>query len=280
MRPDALALALLLLLASAAAAQPAGNPAPAAPAPAAPEIPASPWAVGNHISLTVTEPGASATYTFENAANGDFRVDETSEARGVRGAGSILMIAGRGMAVRGLSLTEGAEVDAVDRPVLSLQLLKALLEKALPAGPPAVRGTVPVEVREALEPLAFETPTTQGEFRPPWRAQGTVRREAEERLAFDLTFRAPRPAGASPRRPGNPPGNPEVEYRLKGVWLLSALPPSLPDDLPLAGWALYQVGPIRHTIGNSEIFGYGAERLTADYLTVGAFRQAVAAPPS
>src|SRR5262249_50746738 len=118
----------------------------------------SSWKTGSRITLEMEEEGAgSAHYTFENAANGDFRIEESETLEhGAKRAGTVLMVAGRGMAVRGLDLPKRGELAAIDGPFLRLQLVRILLERAVPLGPAAVKETVTVESREESRAIEVE----------------------------------------------------------------------------------------------------------------------------
>lgn len=268
MRPWLALLVLPLLLGPGARA--VAPPAPLVASPAAPS-PSSPWETGNRITLEVTQArlAGRASYAFEIAANGEFRVEvkEVGEGGASGRSGTVLMIAGRAMATQGVELPAGSEIDAVDRPTLELLLVRTLLDRAVPGGPGAVQGSVPVEIRETNQPLHVSTLTASGEYQPPWNVSGLVRREAADRLAFDFTLHATAEA----------PGTPGPEIRFAGTWELGTPLPHLPDDLPLAGWNTYTLGPIHHTLGTTEIFAYGAVPVPNRFATVGALRKRIEA---
>jgi hypothetical protein len=231
----------------------------------------SSWKAGRRITLEMSEEGAgSARYTFENAANGDFRIEESETLEhGVKRSGTVLMVAGRGMAVRGLDLPKDEEFGVLDGPFLRLELVRTLLERAVPAGPASVKEPVKVEMREASRAIQVETPTAGAGFLPPWRVTGSVTRASAEEVAVDLSFQS---AISSQ-------GTAAVAYHFKGTWELGAPAASLPDDTPLAGWTSYLLGPVPQSDDEGEGYALGARRAPTPYPTVGALRKAAQASP-
>jgi hypothetical protein len=218
-------VALVTLSATAHAASPAPPPAAGG----------SPWTGANRITLEFSEEGAgSASYIFENAANGDFRIEETeTPAHEAKRSGTLYMVGGRGMAVRGLDLPLGGELAAVDGPFLRLELARTLLERGVPGGPASIKAPVQIDSREAAKAIQVETPTAAAQFPPPWRLKGSVTKEAQE-VTFDLVLKSETFLKSSSG----------TTFHFHGTWKLGAVPASFPDDTSLSGWTSYLLAPV------------------------------------
>jgi len=212
------------------------------------------WAGFTAIDLTLTSPGEKGFQKwhaeFDRATN-DFRVDVDSSIGSEVSRGSIGMIEGRTMIARGLKLEPGYEIDAVDSPILSVRLLFALLTRAIPGGPDALKGQRKIDLSEPQFGIQFATPSAEGHITAPWRVVGMVDR-AGDVITYDLHL-----TGGT-RDPLGRAGRP-VDMVFGGR-LAARKEPVFQETMSLAGWRVCGVGPKSKKLGDSTIFDYGATK--------------------
>jgi len=191
----------------------------------------NPWHCGNRVWLCVSDGTTSGDWRFEIGEEDDLRltIHEVSP-QGVR-TGQIILVAGRAMLTLGLELPEGQESDAVDGPVLLLQLVLTLLHRALPEGPEALEGEARVELGDSGEALQVGTLSASAEFPAPWSATGQVHGQTGTAIELDLHFTCGMGAQA------------QTTLTMRGTWERLTPPPALDDDMAVAGWRMYALGP-------------------------------------
>ena len=278
MRPQNHLAAVLLWLPVAALGQ---APAPAKPAmpPSHPpmsagahaKVPPSPWAEMGDYTITVKVPpkGETGTWkfrTFEDPADVVIELD-TPAPKG-RTRGTMMLVAGQAIAIKGFTPEPGFEIDPLDAAVVNLKMLTRLLEAALPAGPSALKGKQPVKARDDKTPIMASTPTSTAQFNAPWALAGTVERVDAATIAFQLEVEMP--GGEKPADrvrwsfAGNAGGTP------KGRVLDSAT--------SLAGWTVYSLGPAKSAKQSHATLRFGATRLDGPFATVKDLRAFLAQP--
>jgi hypothetical protein len=136
---------------------------------------ASAWTLTD-IGVSLTMPGESSVVKtrLEVGADGDGRVTIDISDGKQRTAGTILLVSGRWMLTQGLKLEPGAEIDYLDLAALNAQLVMALLNAALPTGPPAPGSSRTVSVAEKARPIQVNTSSASAEYGTPWSVVGTV----------------------------------------------------------------------------------------------------------
>jgi hypothetical protein len=227
------------------------------------------WARFTMIDLTLTSPGRKDVQKwhaeFDHSTN-DLRVDIDSTAGKEVNRGSIGMIEGRTMIARGLKLPQGYEIDALDGPILSVRLLLALLNRAVPGGPDTLKGKQNIDLRESRVGIQFATPSAEGHITAPWRVVGTAS-QAGEAIKYDihLTGGTRDPLG----RAGAP-----VDMVFSGQ-LAKRTGPVFQDSMSLAGWQVYGVGPQITKHGESTTLDYGANQDSGKQGTVADVRIAL-----
>ena len=166
---------LLLVLATAASAA---------------DVPAT-WSGFSAVTLTFAEGrslGTTWTGVFDDAKR-DFLLDvQLREPEPMRG--KVGLVGGRVMIVRGLELAPGAEIDAIDGPVLSMRLALTVLARLFPNGPHTVLGLQRV-TREDDVGIEFSTPTASGSIGAPWHVSGSVENYNTDVVNFDLALTVP-----------------------------------------------------------------------------------------
>jgi hypothetical protein len=213
------------------------------------------WARFTVIDLTLTSPGKNGVQKwhaeFDRSTN-DLRVDVDSAAAKEVNRGSIGMIEGQTMIVRGLKLERGYEIDALDGPMLTMRLMVALLNRAIPGGPDALKGRKKIDLSEQQVGIQFATPSAEGQITAPWRVVGMVNRAEGEAIAYDLRLKG------GTRDPLGRDGGP-VDMVLKGQ-LAMRKRPVFQETMSLAGWQVYGIGPKITKRGDSTIVDYGANK--------------------
>lgn len=220
------------------------------------------WNRGNKCELRIRSPRdhrAISSTRIETNSRNDILLEIKDETAGGTLSGTIMVIEGRVMLVRGLLLPRGYEIDALDSRVLMLHLAFELLGRAFPRGPDSVSSNANVRISESRTPIPVRTVSARGEFRAPWSLKGTASREAPERVAFDLEFTFP--------DEGSPT---EQVMNLSGTWQLDRLGLALNDAMTLDGWQSYLLGGVR----NGNILDYDAV-VSERYTTLRELRRAI-----
>ena len=222
------------------------------------------WNDFSAVTLTFAEGEAIGTTwsgVFDDASR-DFLLDvQVREPEPMRG--KVGLVGGRVMIVRGLKLARGAEIDAMDGPVLSMRLALTVLGRLFPNGPHTVLGLQRV-TRDDDVGIRYSTPSAAGSIEPPWRASGSVENYNTDVVNFDLALTVPARAGAK---------GAIGTIRLKGR-LSTRAGPVFRDDMPLEGWQVYTLGRVTRP-GGATAFGAKLER-GAQVKTIGELRRAIA----
>ena len=238
------------LLACACAAPAAGVPAT--------------WNDFSAVTLTFAEGkalGTTWTGVFDDARR-DFLLDvQIREPEPMQG--QVGLVGGRVMIVRGLKLEPGAEIDAMDGPVLSMRLALVVLGRLFPNGPHTVLGLQRV-TRDDEVGIQFSTPTAVGSIGAPWRVSGSVENYNTDVVNFDLTLTVPARNG---------PKGATGTVRLKGR-LSARTGPVFRDDMRLDGWTVLTLGRVARP-GGATTFGAKREPGT-DVRTIAELRRAIA----
>jgi hypothetical protein len=258
----ALTKACVGLLAALAAALACGQARPAQTLPEA----ESGWAKGNRILLGVTQEraGFSAQWRFQRSARGDILIDlEESRGKRVR-AGALLLVDNAALAVRDVPLERGRELDGFNGPLLMLQLVLRVLERAAPDGPASIKRDTRVEVTEREKPIKVTGVGTDGEFFAPWSARGLLGPAADGQIRFELEFDSTTRNGVQAYRTS-----------VAGIWQNASPPLVLPDTMALRGWRVFQLRQAARAAGVSNAVGLATSAPMA-FANLGEVRRRVA----
>jgi hypothetical protein len=275
---------LLLALPLLAAAQPVPPAPPGTPNPHASGMPTtppaaasphgkdapSPWAGLADYTITVTVPpkGASGTWKFRTFADpADVVVELDTPAPGGRTRGTMVMVGGQAIAVKGFTPEKGFEIDPLDGALVNFKMLVQLLDAAMPGGPAEVKGRKSVKAGEGKASLVASTPTANARFNAPWTVKGTLERIDAKSLAFRLEVEAPL---------GDKPGE-RGRWTYTGRASGTATDRKLEDEMGLAGFAAYSLAPqgAKHT---HTTLKFGVTKLEAPFATVRDLRAFLAQP--
>jgi hypothetical protein len=197
-----------------------------------------------------------STATMTIATDGDTRIETSGLANGKDYSGILMLVSGNYMLAKGVELSPGAEIDAIDAPVLEAQTVMKLLARVLPAGPKSVIRSREINFTERKEPLEVATQSASGAYPPPWSLTGFVKRESATKIAFSLSFTFS--------------GTPQP-LSLVGAW--ENFPAvALPDSTSVKGWRAFHLGPHESNQNGGSIMDYGAQEIAGGFSTIGEVR--------
>lgn len=201
--------------------------------------------------------GQPVEYLIELLSDGDARITEVDGSTSPDQWPAIVLVGGQVMMVHNLELEEGYEIDAIDGPVLMLQLTLALLERGIADGPESLpaAGNVEVQRTEQAEPIEVSTTSAGGAFPAPWHLSGTAIRENGDRIAYSFDFSYT----SGPKKP---------TIEIAGHWKRTEPRPELDPEMSLKGWKSYQIGPIERTTPGGTIYDFGAQPKEFDSQTL------------
>jgi hypothetical protein len=212
-------------------------------------------------------PGVMSSYLQTSRLNNDLRVDLDITASEQPQRGTILMVGGRVFVSKGVKLEPGAEIDALDGPVLYTILTTKVLGRALPAGPGKTLGSQKFAHRDEKAGIQFATPSAEGFIPPPWSVSGTIEPKADGSVAFDFVLKW---TAADDTKAPHP-----LETRLSGSFE-HGKDFRLDDGMALQGWTVLGVGPIMETTSSGTRIDYGTKPATGSPRTIGDIRRQLA----
>jgi hypothetical protein len=213
----------------------------------------------NTIAVKVSYPGtpgyAMWRGKFDTASN-DFQLDSEMSDGNATHQGTILMVGGLVMAVRGEVVKPGLEFSLLDGAALSQQLVYRLLDTAIPAGPHAIVRTRKVDYTSDNLDMQLATPSAEAVVSAPWSVTGTVKQLSGNIIEYDLNLRS----GGSSIAGADNAYNPHLTGRLSRTDAAR-----LDDSISLEGWKTYSVAS-RTDTGAARVEGIHSS--TRPYRTV------------
>ena len=174
--------------------------------------------------------------------------------------GSLIILLGKVMLSNGLILKRNHEIDAVDTPVIMLQLLLNLLYQSVPKGPQTVGNELTINHTELTTPIRVTTKSASAFFNTPWSVSGTLSKGPQDVIAYDLKFNAKLDKGAY--------------YLIKMNGKLHQEDTAvLENTMNLEGWEIYDIGPYSHQANSKARINYGASKSFSKAKTLGELRQ-------
>lgn len=229
------------------------------------------WRDFNSFSLRASTPG-DANYIFWEGSfdreNDDIQVDVEEALSGKTLKGKILMIGGRVMAIHGPIAEPGYEIDALDGPMLELQLVEKILGRVLPNGPASVHGSAEIDFNDKKTGIQIATPSAGGTIQAPWHVVGRAKSLAPEGIQYQLTLTSRKSEGDAATR-----------TQVLSGRLFDTTQTRIDDQLQLSAWTLFRVGPQSKKENGSTIIDYSAARMTS-YKTVADVRKEIVAEDS
>ena len=192
------------------------------------------WAKYTSISVSTTDSGSSAAASWRvqfDHARHDIKIDADFPMPSGRSRGTIVLVGGRVLLSRGMQLPPGQEIDVLDAPILAIQLITAVLGRAVPVAPEAIGKERAFRTREEKVGIRFATPSAAAYLIAPWTAEGKVSKDGNGGILFELHV-----AGATQEPSGRK--GPVIDSRFTGRF--SDVPaPILDDTMPLESWTVY-----------------------------------------
>jgi len=140
------------------------------------------------IDATFSSDVFHARWDISRCACGDMHIRAEETLPGEIRKGEQLLVDHSVLLVRGYESHQGDLSSLLDSPVLIMQLLFILLQKAEPGGPAAVTANLEAEISEPKLHLELDTGIAFGLFPAPWSVAGTIGPRVQGRITFDLRF--------------------------------------------------------------------------------------------
>jgi len=227
----------------------------------------SAWARGNRVLLGVTQArlGFSAQWRFARADNGDIVLDKEESRAGQTEAGTLILVGSGALAARDLRLERGRELDSINGPLLMLQLVLRLMERAVPGGPASLKQDTRIELSERVNGIKVTGVGADGEFFAPWTLKGTIGPASNGQIKFEFEFVSANRAKGAPTH----------ETSIAGIWQDAVPGVALPDNQSLRGWRVYQLKTVVKPRGTINTLGLGTSAPMA-FGNLGQVRRSVA----
>ena len=226
------------------------------------------WQEFNSFSLKVTTPGQQDFSIYQGSFDketSDIQIDEENSQSGSIKKGQLLMIDGRVMASRGPITEPGYEIDALDAAILQLQLVTKLLGRAIPEGPGTIISSRHLDYADPHTGIQIATPSAEGMIQAPWSVVGELKKSQGDSIEYDLTLTFSSPQDKGKRT---------MSFSGK---LFNGSDTRINDQMSLAAWNVFGVGPQSRNQGGSTIIDYSAAPETITYKTVADVRKKLAA---
>ena len=216
------------------------------------------WAKYTSISVTTMDSGSSAAASWRaqfDHARHDIKIDADFPMPSGRSRGTIVLVGGRVLLSRGMQLPPGQEIDVLDAPILAIQLITAVLGRAVPVAPEAIGKERAFRTREEKVGIRFATPSAAAYLIAPWTAEGKVSKDGNGGILFELHV-----AGATQEPSGRK--GPVIDSRFTGRFsdvpapraAIAAMPA---DDVAFARDALADAKPahlLAHRLDHADVF--------------------------
>ena len=224
---------------------------------AVPVKPDSEWYSPTTASIHAQDQGGEVTILYEISANQDLRITMNGVDKGKKRTAEMMVINGKNqwMLAKNVPLERGYEIDSLDGVVLNLKLVLELLRAAAPGGPTAVKEKTTVNMKEDARSIAVNTPSANGGLEAPWTLRATIEPAAAGGWSYDLSAKHDR------------------AIHMTGTWQKEDVAPTFGDEMPLSGWQILRIGPIKTTDGNSTTLDYGAQASNVRPKTLGELRK-------
>lgn len=223
------------------------------------------WASGNRFMIrgTTSSERKTVEWHYEFAANRDLKLDIRVRSDKSTKSGALLLIDKSTMLTHGLPVTRGRAFDTLGVPVLALQLVVDLLERASPGGPGALHTSRAVAIADDRQPLVISAGNASGIVPSPWKLSGTIHRGDSTAVEFDLMLAfTPMLDGAQ-----------SEEMHIAGVWDRRPNAPLLPDSTKIAGWTIHRIDRYSDAESGRTLSGFRTTPVSDSFDTLGALRR-------
>ena len=225
----------------------------------------SDWYQANRFELSIQDDQNNWTAHWHislDKENNTLKIDKNDYFLGQSFKGSLIILLGKVMLSNGLVLEKNREIDALDTPVLMLQLLINLLNQSIPNGPQTIGDEQAINHTELTTPIRLSTKSASAFFNTPWSVTGSLSQNPHHVIAYDLEFNAKLDQGTHYLIKMN-----GKLHKEDAVILNSAM--------NLEGWEIYDIGPYSQQINSKTIAHYGAKKSTSKANTLGELHQEI-----
>jgi hypothetical protein len=224
-----------------------------------------PWRKLTRVELILSDPDSPHLEIFRGEferERGDAAIELDIRRPDGEARGTVAVVSGHVMLVRNMPLEPGREIEALDWPLVNIQLAQIVLGRLYPGGPATVKAERRVDHRDKVA-IEYGTPSAQGRIAAPWRVQGSVAQVQPGTVTFNLTVTAPlKVAGKK---------DDTLRMRLQGE--MSMLGRAVfPEDAPLAGWKPYVLGPVMARQAKGAAMQFGATPEAREFRTIAEVR--------
>lgn len=229
------------------------------------------WRNGNRFVIRAKSKGQDirAEWRYEFAENRDLKLGVSIASGENTQSGAVFLIDSSTMLTNGLTLTPGQEIDTLDVPVLTLQLVLDLLERTFPDGPSKIHGEQPAHSADNANGLKIAARGAKGYIPAPWRLDGKVERISSSKILFDLTL-------AFKPMLGNAD---EQVMQFAGFWEQRPTRAKFSDATKIEGWAIHRITQTKEPDSGIALSEFRATPMGDVFPTLGALRRHISANP-
>jgi hypothetical protein len=230
------------------------------------------WFDFNVFALNVTDPNSKQGGSWNgwwDREGAEMYVDARTYDGQEERSGSILLVGGRVMAIKGNVAEAGYEIDALDAVVLEQKLVLILLGAALPDGTKGIQGIRKIVHSDATVGIQFATPSAEGFIAPPWRVTGTVNVISSDEVDYTLSLTSG--SKATSKQEGA-----YFASNLSGH-LSKTANAKLEDTMSLKDWNILGLGVQTKKSDTGSIYDYSAAASEDIYRTIADVRKKIAA---
>jgi hypothetical protein len=150
----------------------------------------TPWSQPHFIQVdaTFSEGAYHARWDISRCACGDLHIAAEETLPGEIRTGEQLLVGNRALLVRGYKGFEGELAALLDSPVLMMQLVFVLLQRAEPSGPSSVTSLREANLSEPTVNIELDSGVAQGFFPAPWALSGTIGPAQGNAIRYQLKF--------------------------------------------------------------------------------------------
>jgi len=200
-------------------------------------IPATPWSKPYFARVDATFAGGEfhARWDISRCDCGDLHIAAEETLPGEIRTGELLLIGADALLAKGYQGHTGEVAALLDSPVLMMQLLFVLLQKAEPAGPAAVDAARSPELADDSDPILLDSGVAFGGFPAPWSVKGKLEPTGGSAFRYDFRFEFALFPGAA--------GDAETDrIELSGTLDYAQREFPVDDSLVLDGWRAAWLG--------------------------------------
>jgi hypothetical protein len=181
------------------------------------------WDRGNVISIDSRGKSTDFSCVYQIRDLNNILITAKGKSGGQQIDEQMMLIEGRWMLEKGMTLVKGYELDYLDTPLLNLKLALHLLSDAASAGPADIKTRSTFKVKDQKTTFVVATLSASLPIDAPWSLNATIEPVAADKFSFDLNVKA------------------HPSMRINGTWQKDPSLHVLDGDTPLEGWQIYSI---------------------------------------